>query len=355
MKKTILNLFTILPLLLFLFSCSNQNEKKILVLSYNVENLFDTHDDPKTKDDDFTPEGRNKWTQERYQKKIVDLSKVISASGEGTLPALIGLCEIENRAVLTDLVNSEALKGGDYGISQFESPYYRGMDVALLYSKKVFKVKEEKVIPVTMLSNPKFTTRDILRVKGELNGESFFIYVNHWSSRRGGSEKSEPKRMIAASLLRRDVDQVLGDDRQANIIIMGDMNEDPDELALRDVLRANEVPSDLSTVSNDGTLFNMMYYLDKQGKGTYNYHGKWNMLDNMIVSSNLLKKKSGYKVVMPSPDKMDTDYPSSIFIKKWFTYFSDLGRTSPSKTYGGPHYYGGFSDHYPIKIILTKE
>ncbi|QZT38538.1 hypothetical protein K5X82_06500 [Halosquirtibacter xylanolyticus] len=356
MNKTTQNTLLVLLLTVFLVGCQmGSGKKKVTVVSYNVENLFDTSNDPNTKDDDFTPDGYKKWTEDRYQKKIKDLAKVLAASADGTLPTVIGLCEIENRKVLEDLANSAALKDANYAISHFESPYYRGMDVGLLYNPKLFKVKSEKVLPVTLLSDPKFTTRDILCVTGKLAGETFTFYVNHWSSRRGGSEKSEPKRMIAASILRRDVDRVIADNPKANIVIMGDMNEDPNEYALNDVLRAGDLPSDISTIQNDGTLYNLMYFYDKQGKGTYNYHGMWNMLDNMIVSSNVIKKSKGLGVEIASMEKRADSFPTKIFIEDWFTFESDLGKTSPSKTYGGPNYYGGYSDHYPVVLKLTRK
>ncbi|MDC1105829.1 hypothetical protein OAT16_03930 [Prolixibacteraceae bacterium] len=354
MSKITLNYLLGLLLTVFFVGCHNGSEKQVTIVSYNVENLFDTIDDPKTKDDDFTPNGYKKWTEERYQKKIVDLSKVLEASGDGQLPTIIGLCEIENKKVLEDLANSEALKGANYAVSHFDSPYYRGMDVGLLYNPKVFKPKMEKVLPVTLLSDPKFSTRDILRVTGKLAGETYTFYINHWSSRRGGSEKSEPKRMVAASILRRDVDRVLADDPEANIVIMGDMNEDPNEYALNDVLRAMELPKDLTAMPNNGALYNLMYFYDKQGKGTYNYHGIWNMLDNVIVSSNVIKKDKGLGVSIAPMEQRGKFFPATIFIEDWFTFESDLGKTSPSKTYGGPNYYGGYSDHYPIVLKLTR-
>ncbi|MGB0976249.1 MAG: endonuclease/exonuclease/phosphatase family protein [Prolixibacteraceae bacterium] len=355
MKKGTVITWCSLMVILFLAGCQSNKVEQLTIVSYNVENLFDTVDDPKTKDDDFTPEGRQKWTQERYEKKIEDLSRVILKSGGDNHPSIIGLCEIENRKVLEDLIHTVSLKGGHYGISQFESPYYRGMDVALLYDTRIFKVKSEKVIPVTLLSNPKFSTRDILVVNGELSGEEYTFIVNHWSSRRGGSEKSEPKRMVAASLLRREVDRILSKDKNANIVIMGDMNEEPNEYGLHDILRAKDLPKDRAELKNDGSLYNMMFYYDKQGKGSYNYHGKWNMLDNIIVSSNVIKKEQGLGVALPALQDMEDHYPANIFVEDWFTYHSDLGMTSPSKTYGGPNYYGGFSDHYPVTLKLINK
>jgi len=314
-------------------------KRNFTVVFYNVENLFDTKNTPDGRDAEFTPDGKNKWTEDRYLKKLDDISKVLSSVNKNELPEIIGLCEIENRTVLDDLIATKLLSGGNYKIEQFESPDFRGIDCALIYRPDEFKVLKSTPIKVVFADEPKFTTRDILYVKGETNNhEEFHIFVNHWPSRTGGLEQTEPKRMAVAKILKNKIDSVQNINPDANILVMGDMNDEPSNKSLSEVLSAK------SPEVQNAVLVNLMYPVHNSKKGSYNYRGNWNMLDNIIVSAGLIdnqgfqcKEKEGY-----------------VFHEKWMEYEVKNGEISPNRTYGGPNYYGGVSDHFPVYIHLTR-
>ena len=322
------------------FSGDGYNKKRNLtVVFYNVENLFDTENNQGTRDAEFTPEGKNNWTEDRYFKKLEDITKVLSSVNKNELPELIGLCEIENRKVLDDLISTHYLSGGNYGIEHFESPDYRGIDCALIYRPDEFKVLYSAPVKVVFADDPKFTTRDILYVKGETNNhEEFHIFINHWPSRIGGIEQTEPKRVAVARILKHKIDSVQNVNPGANILVMGDMNDEPSNRSLNDELSAKK-PED-----KNAAFVNLMYPIHENKKGSYNYRGNWNMLDNIVVSSGLLDRK-GFQCV---------DRKGFVFHEKWMEYVGQNGEISPNRTYGGPNYYGGVSDHFPVYIQLSR-
>ena len=331
-----------LILVLFCSSCvlndriSNRN---LTIAFYNVENLFDLKNNPDKYDDEFTPEGDKKWDEVRFSKKINDLARVLSSISKDDLPEIIGLCEVENRDVITDLINSKDLVKGDYKIVHHESPDFRGIDCALIYRKKEFKVLKHFPIEVKFEDDLNYKTRDILYVKGKTkNREEFHVFVNHWPSRIGGLAKTEPKRVYVASLLKSKIDSILNVDSKANIVIMGDMNDEPDNTSLDEVLNA-KTPED-----NKAEMLNLMYPDDKMNLGSYNYRGNWNMLDNIIISKSLTDDK-GFKCL---------DKKGFVFHEEWMEYKNREGKTSPNRTYGGPNYYGGISDHFPVYMKLSR-
>lgn len=327
------NWLVLLVVILFVSCRSGKETNQITVVSYNVENLFDTEDDPHKNDNEFLPDAKKEWTQERYQKKLDDIAHVLKDINPDDMPEIIGLAEIENQKVLEDLVQTKALAPGKYQIAHKESPDKRGIDVALLYRPAEFKLGGFDAIAV----DPGFATRDILHVWGKFKGEKFHFFVNHWPSRIGGLEKSEPARVVAAETLKKTVDLILADDSEAQIVIMGDMNDEPFNKSLRTVLRA-------ASPASDSALVNLMMPLSEAGKGTYNYRGNWNMLDNLVVSSNLLDD-DGFRVTPPT---------GFIFRESWMEYTSKKGEVSPNRTYGGPNYYGGVSDHFPVYFELKR-
>ena len=324
----------------------NKHYKKgnnFTIVFYNVENLFDTINNQDKIDEQFLPDGIKKWNTGRYNKKINDLGKVISSININELPELIGLCEVENKAVLKDLINGRFLSKEKYAVVHEESPDARGIDVALLYRVNEFKYLNHKIYRIFYDFEPETTTRDILYVKGELkNGEVLHVFVNHWSSRRDGQEVSEPKRLQSAKILRSKLDSVLKGNRKAKIVILGDFNDEPINKSLYEVLNAT---NDLRS-GNYRELYNLMFDKSLNGAGTYNFRGNWNMLDNIIISQSLLTNKKAY---VASPDG------GQIFRKRWMMYDNvKTGQMTPSKTYGGPNYYGGISDHFPVYVILRK-
>jgi predicted extracellular nuclease len=315
------------------------NKRNFTVVFYNVENLFDTENDQGARDAEFTPDGKNNWTEDRYQKKQEDISKVLSSVNKNELPEIIGLCEIENRKVLDDLVATKLLADGKYKIEHFESPDYRGIDCALIYRPNEFRVLKSTAVKVVFSDDPDFSTRDILYVKGETNNrEEFHIFVNHWPSRIGGLEQTEAKRMAVARILKSKVDSVQNINPKVNILIMGDMNDEPSNKSLSEVLSADEPDA------VNANLVNLMYPVHKKKEGSYNYRGNWNMLDNIVVSGSLLDNK-GFQC---------HEKQGHIFHEKWMEYEAKNGEISPNRTYGGQNYYGGVSDHFPVFIQLSR-
>ena len=345
-KKAIILTFAILLISILIsatvssFAGFMYNKKRNLtVVFYNVENLFDTENTQGARDGEFTPEGEKKWTKERYLKKLEDISKVLSSVNKNELPEIIGLCEIENRKVLDDLVATKLLSEGNYKIEQFESPDYRGIDCALIYRPNEFEVLGSAPIKVNFADDIEYSTRDILYVKGLTNNnEEFHIFVNHWPSRIGGLEKTEPKRLAVAHIVKNKIDSVLNQNGKANILVLGDMNDEPSNKSLDKVLFAKQ-PIDKNT-----ELVNLMYPDHLNKIGSYNYRGNWNMLDNIVVSEGLLDNK-GFKC---------KEKKGHVFSESWMEYRNQNGEVSPNRTYGGPNYYGGVSDHFPVYFQLSR-
>jgi len=246
------NLWFFVVLIWIISSCTSVKStlrKEYTVVSYNVENLFDTIDDPKIPDEEFLPESEKKWDNERYQKKLSDLVRVISEVNPKELPEMVGLVEIENHAVLDDLIRTGEFKDQGYAIIHEESPDYRGIDVALIYRKDAFTEIMHETLPVVFPDDPQFKTRDILYVTGKIRNRTIHVFVNHWPSRIGGDEKTEPKRVLAASVLKAKVDQILAADPKARIVIMGDMNDEPVNKSLNETLGAQSPGSGAKLVN----------------------------------------------------------------------------------------------------------
>jgi predicted extracellular nuclease len=332
-----------LILALFAFNCEAGNESlknKLTIVFYNTENLFDTKNAKGANDGEFTPKGSKKWTAEKYRKKIEDIAHVISSVNAEELPEIAGFCEIENRAVVNDLVQTKYLKGGNYQIVHFESPDLRGIDNALIYRPDEFKVLFAEPIRISFADDPKFVTRDILYVKGQATGnETFHIFVNHWPSRIGGDEETEIKRSKVASVLKSKVDSLRSVEKDPNIIIIGDMNDEPVSPSLFETLGAKD-----PAVDNKSYLLNLMFEVDKKNLGSYNYRNEWNMLDNIVVSRSLLDDK-GFRC---------TEKQGFVFHKSWMEFKNRNGKMSPNKTYSGDKYTGGISDHFPVYFKLTR-
>jgi len=321
-----------------------QGNPDYFVVFYNVENLFDLKDNPDKEDDDFLPGGDKQWTQERYDKKLNDLAKVLSAVDTQEPPELIGLAEVENEVVIEALLQQKDLGDKDYKVIHEQSPDFRGIDVALAYREDAFHYIDHEAIPVVLPGEPNYVSRDILYVKGIAEGaDTLHIFVNHWSSRRGGQEASEYKRINAAKILKAHTSEIRQDNPQAKIIIMGDMNDEPSNKSLRGVLKAGN-----KRQKTEGGFYNLMYEEHLAGKGSYNYRGNWNMLDNIIVSYTLLNNQHGYHVRHSAGKILDLD---------WMRYNYDDGGYTPNRTYGGPNYYGGISDHFPVyfKMEAVKQ
>jgi predicted extracellular nuclease len=342
MKKIVWSMILIL-LPWLLTGQGKRGAEDFMIVFYNVENLFDIVDNPITLDEAFTPTGDKQWNQERYQKKLDDLAEVFSTINNKNLPSIIGLCEVENRRVLEDLISTRKMRKEEYGIVHEDSPDIRGIDVALLYRKNQFKLESYKTISVD-LPGDSVTTRDILYAKGNAGSEDLHLFVNHWSSRRDGQMETERRRIYAAVTLRKSVDSIISFEPEAKIIIMGDFNDEPTNLSLTRYLNAGNKRKNASSRE----LYNLMYdQHNLQDAGTYSFKGKWNMLDHLIVSQALLKDKK----------KLHLDFTDGkIYQDDWMLYENPkTGDKTPNKTYGGPSYFGGVSDHLPIYTVLKRE
>ena len=337
-----------IALIAFLLTFVGQAQKRYkirVVAFYNIENLFDTINDSLTFDDDRTPEGKDHWTQERYNQKIENISKVISHIGlkeSKTSPDIIGLCEIENKKVLEDLVSHPKLQKMDYGIIHFDSPDERGIDVAFIYKKAKFLPTsfQSRRLLLQNLDGERDYTRDQLVVGGLLDDEQIYCIVNHWPSRSGGAARSKPNRLAAAKLNKKIIDSILKIDISAKIISMGDLNDDPIDDSLKKILKTIGKKKNLE--KND--LFNPMEELFKKGVGSLAYRDKWNLFDQFYFTANLLEKEGGtYRF-----------WKANVFTAPYLFTKKGKYKGYPFRTYSGGNYTGGYSDHFPVYMYLIK-
>jgi predicted extracellular nuclease len=310
-----------------------------VIAFYNVENLFDTLDDPRTIDEDFTPSGKLQWNAARYTEKLSRISEVIDML-PGELPVFMGLCEIENRAVLTDLVREPLLndspKQGHYEIIHADSPDERGIDVAALYDPSVLKNVSFHYFTIALPDPKDPNTRDLLYVKGKMDNEWLHFFVNHWPSRSGGQAESEPNRFAVAKLLKSKVDSVLAVDAKAKLVIMGDFNDHPVDKSIKEILGASE--------SSDAMLFNQMYSIHTSGNGSYFFKGEWGALDQMITSKGLMNS-TGWHV---------SEASAGVLRDEKILFRDKEGISRPSRSYAGDSYKGGYSDHLPVYLKMMK-
>jgi len=309
------------------------------VMFYNVENLFDTENDPKNPgDDDFTSNSEMLWNPERYEKKLENLEKALFYAN-GKAPLMCGFAEIENRKVLEDLIKTNRLAKEKYKITHFDSEDRRGMDCGFIYDDSRFTPTLETKLTIRMDDDPNFRTRDILYIKGELNnGKVLHVFVNHWSSKREGEAETEPRRIQAAKTLRTKVDEILNFDEDANIVIMGDFNDTPMHKSIRDVLRARGEHE-----LKKGDLVNLFLSEQKKDVGTAVHQRDWDVIDQLIVSKGIIQGQSGLRILKDSEHIVRHDD---------LLYFYKDGGSKPNSTYGGERYFGGFSDHLPVSMTL---
>ena len=314
---------------------------------YNVENLFDTINDPKKFDDDRTPDGKDKYTSKIYWDKIDKLSRVLSEIGmeqSGVSPAIIGVCEVENYEVLKDLVASDKLKDMQYDIIHFDSPDERGIDVALLYRRKYFKPLNYNKHELLLFkeNGMRDYTRDQLVVSGLLDDDLIHIIVNHWPSRSGGEAKSRPFRIAAANLNNKIIDSLQTINERAKIITMGDLNDDPDSPSIKKTLNAKEKKA---AVKKSVDLYNPMANMHRRGMNTLVYRDQLFLFDQIIVSQPLLEKENAsYRF-----------YKAGIYNKKYLITEKGPFKNYPFRSYHYNTYQGGYSDHFPVYIYLIKD
>ncbi|MCM4163909.1 MULTISPECIES: endonuclease/exonuclease/phosphatase family protein [unclassified Arenibacter] len=344
-----MNIFFTLFVVYFTVGCALAQEAKTYrirtVAFYNLENLFDTANDPLILDDDRTPDGKDNWTMARYRQKIHNMTKVLSEIGSSdtqTSPDIIGLCELENRQVLEDLITHPHLREMDYGIVHFDSPDKRGIDVALLYKKAVFLPSSFASLRLVLTNENDYRvyTRDQLAVGGILDGEQIHLIVNHWPSRSGGEAKSRPYRIAAAKLNKRILDSISKIHPDTKIIGMGDFNDDPMDDSFKKILKAKGKVAKLEK----GDLFNPMEMLFKKGIGSLAYRDRWNLFDQIYITANITQE-SQYRYRF---------WKAGIYNPTYLIDKKGQYKGYPLRTYAGGNYIGGYSDHFPVYIHLIK-
>ncbi|MBB6461738.1 endonuclease/exonuclease/phosphatase family protein [Flammeovirga kamogawensis] len=322
-----------------------ENYEVYSIAFYNLENLFDTLDTPGKNDKDFLPNGSYKWTGKRYLEKQDRMASIVAKLGAEltkTAPTVVGFSEIENAAVLEDLIKQDALKKYNYGICHIESPDKRGVDVGLIYRKEFVDIKKVSARDLRIKEtyagdNWEFATRNQLIVEATLKGEDFAFLVNHWPSRRAKS----PYREAAGTLNRSIIDSLRSDHPGLHCITMGDLNDDPTNKSVSKSLGAI---GDAKKLSDKNYLYNPWYNMYKKGLGTLAYRDSWNLFDQIILTKEL------------KLDKKDL-----FFYKAEICNFPELknkeGRYKgyPFRTYSGGNYSGGYSDHFPVVIYLLKK
>ena len=325
-------------------------QKPYKVVFYNLENFFDTINDPAVNDDEFTPEGPKAWNAERYRTKLANVERVFAdiAAIDDRFPVVIGVSEVENRSVLEDLVATPRLRPADYQIVHFDSPEARGIDVAFLYRADDFRMEGCKAVTTVVPTLPNFRTRDILTMWGTIDNEPFYFMVIHWPSRLGGKEASDFKRMAVGEQMRRMTDSVLRLNPATKIVAMGDFNDDPSDPSISEGLGACSRLSELES----GGLFNPFAEIHRAGYGTLAYGGNWNLFDNIIVSENLATGSCGRLTLGRAAG---AEFCGNIFSPDYLLEREGKYRGTPLRTYVGNRYMGGFSDHLPVYICIERK
>ncbi|MEI6433374.1 MAG: endonuclease [Bacteroidota bacterium] len=318
--------------------------QNVSVIFWNAENLYDPYDDSTTLDDEFTSAGGKRWNWTKFSKKLNHVAKTLLAAGEWSAPSVVGFCEVENRYVLNKLIYQTPLKPWKYKMIHHESPDQRGVDVALLYRPDMFKVISERTFRIMFPFDSLSQTREILMVKGIFyNRDTIHLFVNHWPSRRGGYLQSQPRRNHVARVLRKVVDSIQLVNPNANILIMGDFNDEPENESLKTVLGAKTVGDSV----NATTLLNLMGIRNQSHpEGTIKYRDQWSTFDQFIISGALISGNSGLQTGTGNVKIVKADF----LLDEDKTYFGEKLK----RTYSGPRYQGGFSDHLPIKLLINQ-
>jgi len=308
-------------------------KQQFSILFYNLENLYDTIDDPMKNDDDFLPSSPRKWNTFTYYNKLNNIGKVIIASGAWHTPDVIGVAEVENKHCLLDLTHKTALSRKEYEIVHYDSPDRRGIDVALLYNPKTFEVTHSQNLPVYFDKSHISTTRDILYVKGciKATSDSLHVFVCHFPSRLGGRTASDSKRAAAAQVLRKTIDSIQTQNPEARIVITGDFNDTPGDESIAKVLKAH-------TAYNDTCMNCLTNIIDRHAQGTHCYKNEWAFLDQTIVSNAVVRNY----LIMSRVQQHDFLFETN----------QKTGAKTPKRSYKGTFYTKGYSDHLPVLLSL---
>ena len=340
--------FTLIFMLLILLNITAQENKRNFkihtVAFYNLENLFDTINDV-NKNDEASPIMEIRFNRGKiYREKVSNMAEVVSQIGFDITkrpPSILGICEVENRMVVEDLISDEKLKKYNYGIVHYESPDDRGIDVGLIYNKDVFKVKNSSSHDVFITGNnssKRRNTRDQLVVSGYLDGELMHFIVNHWPSR--GAD--ETKRIAAAEVNNFIIDSLRNKYDSPKIITMGDFNDDPFDKSIKKILGAKKNINDVK--KND--LYNPFEtILVDEGVGSNAYRDKWQLFDQIILSKPFLDKDyKDYQL-----------YKAGVFNKSFLINKKGKFKGYPFRSFSYGTFTGGYSDHLPPYIYLLKE
>ncbi len=334
-----------IQMLFYQFYPAGKDKKRgdIRIMFYNTENFFDTDNDSLKNDEEFLPDGTKHWTPARYYAKTLNLYKTIVAVGEEEPPEIICLAEIENKHVLQELIYNTPLEKYPYRIIHFDSPDRRGIDVGILYRSDIVAAIAGYPLNISFPGNTMKATRDILYFKTLIHsGDTLHVFVNHWPSRMGGIKKSEPYRMFVAKVLRKSIDSILYHDRCAQIVVTGDFNDEPTSPSIKVSLKTHKSGFPYQC----GILYNLSESLaDKFNCGTYRYRTSWNMFDQIMVSGALLKN-TGNELHTCEACVHIADFDFLL------TEDEKYGGRKPFRTYTGPSYNGGFSDHLPVYLDI---
>lgn len=345
-----MNRKSILVFLFFTISLTVYAQTKpYKIVFYNLENFFDTVNDPEVLDDEFTPEGPKKWTQDKYDKKLHNMERVFFdiAAINKDYPVVIGVSEVENRNVLEDIVAAPKLAPANYRIVHHDSPEARGVDVAFFYRADVFKLEGEKAIRTIIPSLPNFKTRDILTMWGKIDGEDFLFMVGHWPSRLGGKEASEYKRIAVGEQMRSIADSVKQIRPDVKVVLMGDFNDDPTDPSITQGLGAKLKVKELQKGDYYAPYASML----KAGYGTLAYGDAWNIFDNIVVTENLVNDTTDKLKIQKAPG---SKFYGNIFKRHYMVQKEGQYKGYPLRTYVGNNFQGGYSDHFPVYIYIGK-
>ena len=348
-------------LMLILCGCASPSESDQHVIGfYNLENLFDIYDDPKKNDDDFLPEGRNEWTEERYRKKLTNMAEVISemAQENGRWHTVLGVCEVENIHVLEDLVAHETIKDAGFEAILNEGPDGRGIDVGLIYRPSEFKVLETESVPYTFNNSSidfemskkdrkKFKTRDILMVRGIIGEEMFAFYVAHLPSRGGDKPGGYQLRDRGGEIMYNHARGLMEKYPGIKIVCMGDMNDNPTDTSMAEYLHGRESLDETTPAD----FFSPYVRMLKSGFGSQTYRGVWNIYDLQLVNHALAHApEGGFRII----DQDNDGYYGNIFRKPFLTNPEGRYKGTPLRTFSNGEFVDGYSDHYPTYIVISR-
>ena len=313
---------------IFILMLNELSAQSIVVSFYNCENFYDTIDQVKVIDEDFLPNSKKKYNSKAYAIKSNHLAKVIYGLGKmenSNGIAIMGVVEVENKLVLDKLIAEPLLQKYHYKYLHFDSRDQRGVDVALIYNPAYFEPYQYKPYSLTDANHfNDYATRDILYVKGRLDGEWIHILVNHWPSRRGGTFLSNSKRIWAATVCKKIMDSVSIIDRQAKFIVMGDFNDNPNNTSIKKL-----------------DLLNPFYTLFKNGYGSIAFRDSWSLFDQILLSKHWVEANNNL-----------TNYKPIIYTIQDMIETQGKYRGYPKRTYDGDRFRGGYSDHFPVALIF---